>query len=237
MTRRGTQCAAWPAADTREAGISMVELLVAMMLTIMAAAIVMSLFISSTRSVAIASATHVDTGAASNIMNEASRVIRSGVKNQVAGVDSPALVIAQPRLLQLYSLVDMDPASAMRPVKVEFSVNAAGNLVEKRWQATLVADGSWTFPASAPLFLTRTVPGAILPHSTANPFDLFSYVRADGTVLTAPAGGLSASQLADIVAVRLSLAVRAEGSTSAHPAVLVKTIGMPNTGVTRADVP
>ncbi|AMB57657.1 PilW family protein [Microterricola viridarii] len=221
----------------RDRGIGLAELLVAMMVTLIAAAIVMGIFVSSTKSVATGAAAHADTGTASTLMNELSRVIRSGVKNQLSGVEKPPLIVAKPTSLTMYSLVDMDAVGVMRPVKVELSLNAAGALVEKRFKATLSADGSWTFPASSVVLLDRTLPGTILPRSASNPFDLFSYIKADGTEVTAPTAGLTDTQMADIVAVKVSLAVRADTKSSATPAKLSNKIGMPNVGTDRTDLP
>lgn len=236
MHRVGTPNAPEPAHAEPDRGISLAELLVAVMLTVISGLIVLSLFLSSTTAIAIGGAAHSDTGTASNLMNSMSRVIRSGVLNQDAGVSNPPLIVAKPTSLQMYSLVDMAAAGPMRPVKVELTVNAAGELVEKRWQASLAADGSWTFPASAPLILNRTLPGKILASGAGNPSDLFSYVKADGSVLVAPAGGLSAAQLAEIVAVKVSVAVRASTNTGKNPAVISAQVGMPNLGISRSDV-
>lgn len=218
-------------------GIGLSELLVAMMVTLVVAAMVVGIFISATKSIAVAAAANNDTGTAANTMNELNRVIRSAVKNQESGVDNPPLIRATPETLELYSLVDMDAVGVMRPVKVVFALNAARELVEKRYQATLAADGSWTFPSSSPMLLNRTMPGRLLPRSTGYPVDLFTYVKADGSELTAPAGGLSATQLAEIVAVKVSLAVRANAKSSSTPARLTAKIGMPNIGLDRQDLP
>lgn len=208
-----------------ESGISLVELIVSMVLLGLVSSIAVGLFVSATRTIAMASATHEDTGTAANIMNELTQVIRSGTANPVSDAASaPAVITATPKKLVMYTYADSD-AALPRPLKVEFTrSDASGQLVEKRWAPSVTTKGFWNF-ASPTLISTRTFPGVL--RNT----NLFTYNTADGRSSGAP----DAAKVPSITSISVLVVIRDD--TNASGVRLENTVGMPNLGLSKKETP
>lgn len=212
----------------KERGISLIELLVTMLVLGILSAIVVSLFLSTTKSVALGASTHQNTSTASNVMNEVSRVIRSGTAlPETGGTTKPAFVAASTEKISMYSFVDAD-AVAPKPVLVELAIDSTTRqLTEKRWAARVNASGFWFFDSASVLISTRTLPGQIVgPGSSASP--VFTFLKADQTPLPFTAAALTTAQLAEVASVRVTLSVRDGGSGTSDPVMLTNTVGIPN---------
>ncbi|WP_394553003.1 type II secretion system protein J [Agromyces sp. MMS24-JH15] len=196
-----------------DAGVTLVELLVSMVILGVVMTMVANLFIAATTSSEQSRLMHESTANASNIANEVSKGIRQATTNANAdGSTTPAVLFAQNERLVLISTVDVDSkvnltGVNLQPTIVEYALDANRNLVERRWAATLT-NNAWTFPdwKTATATSTRTVGGKIGPVASAT---LFTYLKADGiTVLTPPTDpNTSLAAVADVATVRLNLNV------------------------------
>jgi prepilin-type N-terminal cleavage/methylation domain-containing protein len=223
-----------------EAGFTLVELLVAMFILGLLLTIVGGFYYSSVRLVDAAKATSQSTNNASTVMNELSDVIRSGTQNPVVGnsIPAPALVTATPESITVYSYVNSyvnSGSTAVRPLLVQFSLNASRQLVEKRWAPTSSSGGYFIFPAvTATPTNSNIIGGPILatPSSPAGSLPLFTYLDNTGAAIVVGGSGLTATQLATVVSIEVTVRI-AGASTSSRPnVVLQNTVGMPNLGAT-----
>jgi len=201
-------------------------------------AIVSGLLISSTKVIQSTEATAQGTATASNVANELSSVIRSGANQPVAGqlLSNAAFPVVSSELLTMYSYVNSYTSASstqVRPLLVQFSLNSARQLVEKRWLPTSTNGTYFTFPTvsatgviSATPMSTRIIGGPLLatPATGANTDPLFVYLNASGTPIPSPTG----TSLCTIASVRVT--VRTQGpTTTSHPAILlVNTVDIPN---------
>lgn len=220
--------------DHRDAGVSLIEIMVAAALLSLVLGIVGTLFINISRTTGDARTTRSAMGVAQTTMNELRRVVRVATDNPVAGgaVD-PALVGAGASALTLYSFTDVPSTvspsspSSPAPVQVAFTVDAGGNLVETRTPATWNA-GYWVFTGAS---TTRTLPGPLV---TTGPVPLFTYLDPTGAAVVPASGGLTAAQRAAVASVTITTTVATTTQRgTADLVVLTDTVGMTNllTGV------
>jgi len=217
----------------RESGISLVELLVSMMIFAIILTLVASMYSSMADTVAMGNSSNQSAKVASSAMNEVGRVIRFATTNAVLSqpAPSPAIVAgSKSEALTVYSYVDANSASP-QPIKISFTLDATRRLVEQRYAATNVA-GFWLFSNPTP-YSTRIITSGIGAPSGAE-LPLFTYQLVDGTAVTVPGAGLTATQAATIAAIQVTLKVTTDGGASAQPVTLQNTIGMPNLGLSRS---
>lgn len=211
-----------------DAGLSLSELLVVMMMFGIMMTVVTSLFISYTKAAGSGRSIDMDTRAASNGMNEVARIVRAGTANPVQGsaVPEPAFADASRETLTVTAFVNLT-SSATRPVKVRFWLNAKRDLVEETTQAVALANGYWRFTGAVS---TRVLASDVAVRTGSDPW-LFTYRKADGTVLTPDASGaLGADQRALVGSVQVTLKVRGGGG-SGPGVTLQNTVGLPNLAV------
>jgi hypothetical protein len=227
-----------------DAGISMSELIVGMFVLTIVTAMIASFYVSTMRTVTVSSALTTNTQMASNGMNELARVIRAGTTNPRASAElpTPAFVKATSRSIVMHAFVNLR-SSEQTPVLVEFSVDAAGRLIERTWNATSHADGYWTFPtmeklaespptATAPSS-TRVLASSVAPTATGGA-QLFRYVAADGSEISLPSAGLGEDARRSVAAVTVTLVIQGATDDSRSRVTLQNTVGIPNLGLTRS---
>ena len=130
-----------------DAGISLAELLVAMMVFSLLLTIVGGVFFSINRNFAMSRSLDTNTKSASNGMNEISRVLRAATENPVRGQALPdsAFRSVGTETLIVYAYVNLT-SSSEQPIQVRFSVDGSRNLVEEIWPGIAQSGGYWTFP-------------------------------------------------------------------------------------------
>ncbi|WP_181397343.1 PulJ/GspJ family protein [Cryobacterium arcticum] len=213
-------------------GISLVELLVAMLLLAIVGVIVSGLYSSTMRTVSQARTLNSNTREASNGMNEVSRVIRAGTENPVSGAaNQPALETAMRESVTLYAYVNL-VSSAELPVKIQLSLDTSRRLIETQWPAIETPVGSGFFTFSTVSSSTRIMAGTVAPQSGSAPY-LFTYVLKDGTELTSPTGGLTPAQRQTIAAIKVTMTLQGSATDTRSAVTLQNTVGMPNLPVYR----
>lgn len=230
MTRTENRLAARVRNAARdETGITLVELMVAILVLGILSAMVLSLYVQTTKAVSMSSSVSQNTKVSSNIMNEVSRVIRSASTNPTGGdTFQPAIIDARPESVTVIAYVDSDPVDP-RPIRVQFSVDASTRqIIETRWAAKPGVNGLWVFDSSNPLISTRTLPGRLATTGSGGT-PLFTYVRADRTTpLVPPAGGLTEANRLLIAAIQVNLVVNGSDNSNADPLTLRNMVGLPN---------
>lgn len=219
-----------------DAGISLVELIVAVALTAIVSTLVVSVFIGVSRTVTRESLSATSSETATIAMRELSRIIRAGTPVDNPGsAPLPVFLEAGAHTLTLHAFTDTSAAQP-RPTVVRFALSA-GTLTETRRPATASAP-PWNF-ATTPSPARTVARGMGEPASST-----FIYLDAAGHPLEPPTGGvLSADQRARIAAVTITITVQAgtvqpgtvqgDATGVAPSARLENTVGIPNLGVSR----
>jgi prepilin-type N-terminal cleavage/methylation domain-containing protein len=212
-------------------GITMVELLVAMMIVTVLSVIVIGTYQSVTQSLTTANSLNRNTSQASNGMNEAARQIRAATSNPVAGatINDPAIVQAANETLVMYAYVNLQSSSAQLPVMVRLRVDpTTRKLVEDLWPATQNSAGYWIFPATttAPT-TTRYLADTVASQTGTNPY-IFTYLAGTAPLTVPTAGTFTADQLRSITAIQITLTIQSSLTVTSQSVTLQNTVGMPN---------
>jgi len=207
-----------------EAGLSLTELLVTIMLTAIVMTMVGSMFINVARITSNSNVTTTKSSTAANLMDAVSKVIRTASNIPVAGSDvpNPAIVAGTSSTLTLYSYVDTN-SNAPEPTKVGYRVDAKGNLVEDRWKGSS-AGGNSTFVSTA---TSRVLGGPILTPSGSQA--LFTYIDSAGNVAD------TSTDFESVASIRVTIGIANQLTTGSDPILLINTIGMPNLKLARDD--
>ena len=216
-----------------EAGLSMVELIVASAVGMLLLSLMASMFVQISRTVADAELTKTATGVAWNVADEITRVVRQGTRVATSSSTVEGAVVAGSTATSLLIDSNVDatvvPGQAViAPTRVAFSVNAAGYLVEKRRPSVLTA-GYFAFGAES----TRTINGPVSVAETGTDA-LFVYWTGsnDAPVQVVPSsGGLTAAQAIQVNAVTVNVTVDNELSTGSDPVRLTNKVTMPNVAI------
>lgn len=214
----------------QEAGLSLIELLIAIAITALIATLGTWMFVAGTHSVSLAQSIDGGTRQASNGMNQAARMLRAATPNPLASPTAggaqtePAILTATGNSIAFYAYVNLTGAES--PVMARFSVDTAGRLIEQQWKpttATAGLNGHWTFPAlTAVPALKRALCNSI-PTSA----QVFTYYDKAGGVL--PVSTLTTDTArAAIVSVQVSITIQPTGAASA--VTLTNRISMANVG-------
>lgn len=228
-----------------QAGISLVEWLVAMFVFGIVITLIANLYVSTNRAMDTAQNTNQNTRSASNAMNEMARMLRAGTDNPVASTgfgapppNNPAFVYARNESVLFYAFVNLT-GTAQQPIQVRLRVDAASRrLLEDIWPATDLGNGYWSFPAETTLpQRTRTLADVIAPKTATTPWT-FTYLDATNTPIATGAGTTGGvanvpATLASIAAVQLTVTVLSRLGVTDHSVTLQNTVGLPNLGLDR----
>jgi type II secretory pathway pseudopilin PulG len=223
-----------------EAGVTVLEMLVAVAVFSVVIALISNLYVSTTRALTVAQTTNQNTRQVSNAMNESTRMLRAGTDNPVQGqsLNDPAFVSATNETVVLYAYVNLT-GSTQKPIMVRLSVDpTTRRLIETIWPATDLGNGYWSFPAvtSTPSNV-RTLAQVVSPHASGAPWT-FTYLDANNNAIatssgTLATGAVAATSLATIAAVQVTLTIQPSLINATHPVTLQNTVGLPNLGLNR----
>ena len=221
-----------------EAGLGLVEILVASLLGLLLMTAVGAAFINTIKVTNFTMQNRSSTQTAANAMQEIIEVVHLATPIAVQGqvANTPAVVFGGRTDLQIYSLVDVADPVNPAPSRVTFDIQN-GNLVDTRCGATST-NGFWTFSTCASNS-KRTIAGTFVPPTGTQNY-LFTYLDATGNVLPLTGSGtacagyappcLPAASLPLVGSIIASVNLLAPGATNG-PAYLQSKTGMPNVGV------
>jgi len=210
---------------SQDEGLSLIELLIAIMLTGLIMTLGVWMFVAGTHSVSLAQSIDGGTRQASNGMNQVARMIRAATPNPLASptpgnpLNAPAIIAATATSLQFYAYVNLSGAES--PVMVAYGLNN-GILQETQYPATSTtpgANGHWDFGAAKP---TRNLCNSIPTGTT-----VFTYFDKTGATLL-PANLTTDTQRAAIASIQVTITIQPTGAASA--VTITNTIGMANVG-------
>ncbi|HEY4267022.1 MAG TPA: prepilin-type N-terminal cleavage/methylation domain-containing protein [Galbitalea sp.] len=213
-----------------DAGITLIELIVAMGILTVLSTIVIGTYASTVKVIGTASEVNVNSKEASNAMNEGARQIRAATSNPVSGsaANDPAVVDATNESVVLYTYVNLQSTTTQLPEQVRLRVDpTTRQFKEDMWAGTQSSAGFWTFPLpSTPPKSTRILAGYVASPTGTNPWT-FTYM-AGATALPVPATGFTLAQRNSITAIQLTLTVETNITTASQSVTLQNTVGMPN---------
>ncbi len=211
-----------------EDGLSLVELIVASMLTLLILAMVGAMFANTAQLTAKATQNHDSNTVAANVQSELRTVIGLAVQLPVSGSTNglPPVSSGTNGKLVINSLINVTDPVNPAPTRVTFD-STSGDLVVTRCVGKSVS-GFWTFTSCASS--TTTDLGGVIIASSGSQAPLFSYLDANGSTIGLAAGALPPTSLPNVVSITVSINVRAPGSKTA-PVYLSSNVGMPNIGL------
>lgn len=221
---------------SRDEGLTLAEMLVTMFLMGMVGTLMVTFFISFTRTFTEDRAATDSTTQASAAMTQLTRVVRSGTEIRVANAaNTPVFTTARTEQMVLHAYIDTSSASPA-PTRFEFRIrvqpDGTRELVQTRCPANAASGPYWTFQSGAAC-TQRLVARHISARAGSEPF-LFGYEDSNGAPMTVPtSGAFTTDQLRSISRVNIYLKVQADVTSRAEPVVLVSTVGIPNLGVDR----
>lgn len=223
-----------------DAGISLVELVVGILVLGIVTTLIANLYISTVKVISVSSSIDTNTRMASNGMNEMTRVVRAGTPYPTPGAiePKPTFVAADSKSLTMYAYVNLTN-SDQTPVRVRFSVTNDNDLQETSWAAKPPVGGFYTFPDWTQPTSTRELATSVVPQAEALPGGgtrppLFTYADANGVRIPVPAGGITNEEtLRSIASVTITLTIQGSSIDERARVTLVNTVGIPNLGQNR----
>ena len=221
--------------EDSERGLTLVELLVAILLFGLLLVLVGGAFSTISKTITLATNTNQNVAFSSLGMSEMSKVLRFATTNPVLGqpLDAAAFVTANKETLTVYTYVDAN-ATTPTPTEVTFSLDSARRLVETRYASYAVATGYYAFRTTP--YLTRILTGIVLAPTGTQAY-LFTYLDKNGQPLPPGTGGLSTtgspSQVSQVAAVQVTLKIKGNTTNGASPIILSNIVGLPNLGLAR----
>jgi prepilin-type N-terminal cleavage/methylation domain-containing protein len=211
------------AAAGRDRGITLVELIVAMMILGIVLAVTSGTVLSLTRATSTARTVDVNVRESSNGMNALAQSIRSAVDlQQPSAPDRSAFQFASTEKLTVSTSVNFVDTQA-KPVLVTYDLDASRKLREVRTQSARLGSAYWQFTGTSS---SRVLTAPVAAPSSAA---LFVYLDKNKAVLTpGPAGRLDDTQLGRIAFVQITLPIKSTTTASDNGVTLVNTIGTPN---------
>lgn len=211
-----------------ESGLSMTELLVAATLTSIVMVMVGSFFVQTAKLTTAASDTRDSNGAASNIANGITSVVRVATTLAKAGseIPDPAIVSGTRSSLTINSYANTN-ASNPAPVRVTFTLDAAGVVTETRCTGS-AASGFWKFAPCVSTTSRILGSGVLAPTGVSN--QLFTYRDGSGNPMLIGTGSLSSAQLAEVSSIVVQVRAQSPNSTT-DPVFFTNTVVLRNLGL------
>lgn len=211
------------AAAGRDVGITLVELIVAMMILGIVLAVTSGTVLSLTRATSTARTVDVNVRESSNGMNALAQTVRSAVDlQQPSAPDRPAFQAASTEMFTVSTSVNFADTQT-KPVLVTYDLDTGRKLREVRTQAVRLGTSYWQFTGTS---ATRLLTAPVAAPS-AKP--LFAYLDKNKVVLTpGSTGRLDDAQLRRVAFVQVTLAIKSTTNGADNGVTLVNTIGTPN---------
>jgi type II secretory pathway pseudopilin PulG len=215
----------------REAGVTLVELMIAIMLGAIIMAMIGGFFMQTTRITSTAVQSNTTNGLASSAMQEITTVVRLATQlSNGTATATPPVISASSTKLVISSLVSVTTPSDPAPTQVTFD-SSSGSIIESRCVATK-SNGFWTFSTCASSS-SRSLGGPVVgPDAGQNA--LFSYLDSNGNTLTLTNGNLASTSNGSVASIVVSVKMQAAGQTILPPVYLTANVGMPNIGLQQA---
>ena len=217
-----------------DTGITLIELLVASVISVIMLGLVGSMFIEITRLTANSQSTKNATAVAWTVLNEISDVSRQGTPVATSASVTEGAVIAgsTSTSLMLDSNVNATVApgqATIAPTRVTFTVDGSGNLVEQRLVGTMTG-GYYAFTGTP---TSRTVNGPIQTTGTGTNalFVYYTGTAASLVPITPAAAGLTSAQAAQVISVGINISVANSISSGPDPVVLTDQVMFPNVAI------
>jgi type II secretory pathway pseudopilin PulG len=211
-------------------GITLVELLVAMTLSLLVLTVAGSFLVSSQKASVTASSVSQNTRVASVVMNEVGRVLRAATDNPVpTGDDSQyAFQYASATSVRFFAYVNLD-STLSKPVEVQLTLDpVAKTITETKWIGTAVSGNSayYSFPLAAGATVTAAPSSKRTLASNVTSTTLFTFADAATQPLGA-SGPVAATDLPNVRTVGVSVTI---GSSASDPnrVTLANTASLPN---------
>jgi Tfp pilus assembly protein PilW len=211
-----------------QAGLSLAEILVAVMLSMLILVMVTSFFIQVGKITTNAGQQRDANRNAANISNEVTSVLRvaSTLPKLNSASPDPAIVDGTRSSLTLYALSNTT-ATKPAPVKITFTLDGTGKVTETRCTGT--ANGNYYTFGSCASTSTRTLGTNVLaPSGTSD--QLFTYLDVNGTAMAIGTGSLSATQRAAVASIIVTVRTQATNS-AARPVIVSSTVVLRNIGL------
>lgn len=232
------------ALERREAGITLTEMLVVMLIMgiVIAATVSLTISVSRTTGQTIARQDQVD--AARVGVERLSKTVRTAVRPgqlssdcTAACADLDAFSLASPLGMQFYANLD-NPKNAFGPSRISYAIPTsgpnAGVLVEKvqRPDSKIPTGAGFVYCNAEAPTASAACRGRLTVRRVATGVQtgtaVFTYFDVDGNVLTAPPTGLTAANLAKVIAVEVTLTVQSDSPTAPRPTTYIQRITLPN---------
>ena len=208
-------------AQSADAGFTLTELLVSMVLLLIVSGLVVTSVVAISRALVKDQAAGANLDIARVGMNRMTNSIRAGMEiQQLSGPNIPAFAAIAPESLTLYASL------GSIPTKVTYSVDSQRRLIETKVAGTAGSGPYWTFTA-APVV---TIVGSQIPTGTAQP--LFSFLDSTGTALTTQTT-TDTTILSLVKSVTISLTINTNPAQGFANTTLTNTVVLPNLGVAK----
>jgi type II secretory pathway pseudopilin PulG len=202
-------------ARSADAGFSILETLVAMVVGMVVMGAATTMFTASLRANTTTTARVEATNTARVAIAEVSRTLRTAIRPVQLGdlaSTEPAVLEATGTRLRFYANID-NATEAVGPTRVTYDMSG-GTLVQTLQRPTMPVS-----PATAFTYCDDTLPSCPVQRSVLasglKATSAFSYVATDGTTLAAPATGMTAASRALVNGVDVSIALTGSGTSGA----------------------
>ena len=209
----------------RDAGFSLSELLVTMFIVGLVLSATATLTIGLLRSNAenISRTDQVDSARVA--VESMAKTLRTSVMQSqlgASGSTADAFIQGDDYSVAFYANID-NPNNSVGPSKVTYRIDATGTGVGDLYQTIQKPDS----PTPSPTGYLYTNSANVVQRLAARP--VFSYYDgSSGTPLSTGTSGLSSADLANVLAIELSVTVQAETGITAKPTTYVQRMLLPN---------
>ncbi|WBU37649.1 hypothetical protein [Homoserinibacter sp. YIM 151385] len=211
----------------RDAGISIAELVVTMMVSMILLAMVGSFFIQTAQVTSASNQTRVTIGDVTNMQNELTGRVRVASETTLTGAVTAGVTTAEARRLVFYAWSDTD-AIDMRMSRVTVTVSAS-NIVTVQTCKGTSSGGIWSYPCTnAADVTTRTFDDLPLVNPSGSEKRLFTYWNRCGAQLGNASGTVASADLAKIQRIDVSVKAKTIGTPDRSALYLTSPLYLAN---------